>query len=80
MIDKILKSEKIPYFLSYGNLLGAYRTGDFIPWDDDVDICLMREDFYHAINVLKKHFDHDNFETRFGISGHIFKVIFNKLL
>lgn len=78
MIDKILKSEKIPYFLSYGNLLGAYRTGDFIPWDDDVDICLMRKDFYHAINVLKKHFDHDNFETRFGISGHIFKVIFNK--
>ena len=78
MIDRILKAENIQYFLSYGNLLGAYRTGDFIPWDDDVDICLMRDDFNRAISVLEQHFNHDEFETKFGISGRIFKVIFNK--
>lgn len=78
LIDGILKSEKIQYFLSYGNLLGAYRTGDFIPWDDDVDICLMRDDFNRAVRVLEAHFNHDGFETRYGVSGRIFKVIFNK--
>lgn len=78
MIDARLKSEHIQYFLSYGNLLGAYRTGGFIPWDDDVDICLMRDDFNRAVKVLEKYFNCDGLETRFGISGRIFKVIFNK--
>jgi lipopolysaccharide cholinephosphotransferase len=80
VIDSVLRKNNIPYFLGYGNLLGAARTGDFIPWDDDVDICLMRNDFDRAIPILQREFNKDGFETRWGISGRIFKVIYvNKI-
>lgn len=75
-IDAVLRDAGIEYFLGYGNLLGAARTGGFIPWDDDADICLMRPDFDRAVTVLTEHFNHDAFRTTWGISGRIFKVVF----
>lgn len=78
MIDAVLRKNGIQYFLGYGNLLGAARTGDFIPWDDDADICLMRNDFERAVDVLKAEFNNGDFETKWGISGRIFKVIYMK--
>lgn len=78
MIDKTLKKSGIQYFLGYGSLLGAARNGKFIPWDDDIDICLMRDDFNRAVSVLKQEFNHDLFSTQWGISGGIFKVFFTR--
>ncbi|MCM1295105.1 MAG: LicD family protein [Muribaculaceae bacterium] len=75
-IDIVLRDAGIKYFLGYGNLLGAARTGGFIPWDDDADICLMRDDFDRAITILTEKFNHGAFRTTWGISGRIFKVIF----
>ncbi len=45
IIVSILKKHDIRYAVCGGTLLGAYTTGKFIPWDDDVDICVLEDDF-----------------------------------
>lgn len=44
-IDRICRKYNIKYFLAGGSCLGAIRNGKSIPWDDDLDIGMLREDF-----------------------------------
>lgn len=53
VIDEICKRNNIKYYLAYGTLLGAVRHKGFIPWDDDIDIVLMRKDYERLIEVLR---------------------------
>ena len=54
-IDKICRKHQIPYFLGSGTLLGAVREGgQFIPWDDDVDIEMFRKDYLKFLSVAKE--------------------------
>lgn len=53
-VDKICRTHNIPYWLSSGSLLGAVRHGGFIPWDDDLDIEVLREDYHRLLPILRR--------------------------
>jgi lipopolysaccharide cholinephosphotransferase len=49
--DRICRAEAIPYYLIAGSLLGAVRHQGIIPWDDDVDLALLRPDHERFVRV-----------------------------
>ena len=52
-LDKVCKKNNIKYYLSSGTLLGAVKYKGFIPWDDDIDVILMRDEYLRLMDILK---------------------------
>ncbi len=52
-IDRVCKKHGIKYFADWGSLLAAVRHQGNIPWDDDIDICMLRADYERFIEVAK---------------------------
>jgi phosphorylcholine metabolism protein LicD len=63
LINKICKKHSIKFWLDYGVLLGAIRHEDFIPWDYDLDIGMMRNDYNKFLTAIKKEIKDNNLEN-----------------
>ncbi len=61
--DRVCKANDIKYFLSGGSAIGAMRHGGFIPWDDDVDLGICREDYEKFLTCL------DQLDERFYLQS-----------
>lgn len=59
-IVNICNKYSLKYWLDGGTLLGAVRHKNYIPWDDDIDIGMMRKDYNTLLNVLQNEIDNNN--------------------
>ena len=60
VFEKFCREHGIRFFLGFGTLLGAFRHQGFVPWDDDVDILMFREDF-ERLKLLWQEFSYPYF-------------------
>jgi phosphorylcholine metabolism protein LicD len=76
-VDDICRKYNIRWFSHYGTMLGAVRHGGFVPWDDDMDICMLREDYDRFAEAIKK----ENTELRlYGMGDDCDKDDFTNLI
>lgn len=63
-LDRVCRKHKLRYYIVGGTLIGAARTGGFIPWDDDIDVSMPREDFDKLLTLK------DEFSDEFFLQTH----------
>lgn len=77
-VDKICKENNIKYFLVGGSLLGAVRHNGFIPWDDDLDIGMLREDYERFRSICPQNLSDKYFYQSFLYDSNC-HYIFDKI-
>lgn len=76
--DRVCKELDIPYVLFAGTLLGSVRHNGFIPWDDDLDILMMRTDYERFLKEAPTKLNTESFYLQKEFSEH-WPMFFSKL-
>lgn len=69
LLESLCVRENINYYLLFGSAIGAVRHKGFIPWDDDIDLGMLREDFEKFLNADKSDWP-DYVDVQYGLSEH----------
>lgn len=77
--DRVCNILGLRYTLSSGTLLGAVRHGGFIPWDDDIDVAMPREDYERFIKEASSELDKDKYTVEHYSTDTNVRQIFAKL-
>lgn len=59
--DRVCREHQLKYFLIGGTLLGAIRHKGFIPWDDDIDVAMLRKDYEQFLEIAPHEFSEPYF-------------------
>lgn len=76
--DRVCKKLDIPYMLFAGTMLGAVRHQGFIPWDDDLDVIMLRKDYKRFLEDAPAVLDEKAFFLQKEFSEH-WPLFFSKL-
>ena len=64
--SQVTQKHNLKFWLDSGSLIGWVRHKGFVPWDDDIDIAMIREDYSRLPDILSKEFANDGFYFRVG--------------
>lgn len=70
--DNVCKRHNLTYYIIYGSLLGAVRHKGFIPWDDDIDMAMPREDYEKFIKLEKEFSEPLFLQTPYTDKGYFY--------
>lgn len=76
--DRVCRALNIPYVLFAGTMLGAVRHRGFIPWDDDLDVMMLRSDYERFLAQAEDFLDRETFFLQKAFSDH-WPMFFSKL-
>lgn len=78
--DRIMNNIGVKYSLFGGTLLGAIRHNGYIPWDDDIDVCMLRNDYEKVINYAKDQDKNQRYLFKFIENENDYFVPFGKFI
>ena len=71
-LDRVCKKHNLKYFGDCGTLLGAVREHGFIPWDDEIDVVMLREDYDYLVHNCTNEFSHPYFlQSAYSDPGYL---------
>lgn len=76
--DVVCRKHNIQYMLFAGSALGAVRHGGFIPWDDDLDVVMLRPEYERFLAVAREELDGEKYFLQKEFSPH-WPMFFSKL-
>ncbi|MCR4592830.1 MAG: LicD family protein [Bacteroidaceae bacterium] len=70
-IKRVCKKHGIRYFITGGTAIGAYFWEKILPWDDDVDVGMLRPDYEHFMSVAQEEFGDEYFVQTPETDSHV---------